>query len=236
MNIVISNLKKNYISVQALNIPSLTIGNSDLVGLVGNNGAGKTTMMRLILDLIQASEGKVEIEGENVAENPVWKTFTGSYLDSSFLIEFYTPEEFFGFIAETYGISNDDLQSRLKEYESLMSGEILGKRKLIHDFSNGNKQKIGIIGAMIVNPQILILDEPFNYLDPSSQIVVAKLIRKMNEECGTTVLVSSHNLNSISDICNRIILLDKGDIKIDKPHTPGSKDQELESYFLAAVK
>lgn len=105
MNIVISNLKKNYNSVQALNIPSLTIGNGDLVGLVGNNGAGKTTMMRLILDLIQASEGKVEIEGENVAENvaenPVWKTFTGSYLDSSFLIEFYTPEEFFGFIAET---------------------------------------------------------------------------------------------------------------------------------------
>lgn len=167
MNIVISNLKKNYNSVQALNIPSLTIGNGDLVGLVGNNGAGKTTMMRLILDLIQASEGKVEIEGENVAENPVWKTFTGSYLDSSFLIEFYTPEEFFGFIAE---------------------------------------------------------------------IVVAKLIRKMNEDCGTTVLVSSHNLNSISDICNRIILLDKGDIIMDKPHTSGSKDQELESYFLAAVK
>lgn len=235
MNIEINNLKKVYKKLTALNISSLTINNGELVGLVGNNGAGKTTMMRLILDLIQATDGKVEIDGENVAENPEWKAYTGSYLDSAFLIDFYTPEEFFGFIAEIYGISNDDLQKRLSEYETLMSGEILGTGKLIRNFSNGNQQKIGIIGAMIVNPQILILDEPFNYLDPSSQIVVAKHIQKMNKEQGTTVIVSSHNLASINDICDRIVLLDHGEVKMDKPHTPGETDHELENYFLGAV-
>lgn len=235
MSITITNLKKLYNSVKVLDIEDLTINEGELVGLVGNNGAGKTTMMRLILDLIQASEGKVEIDGENVAENPSWKAFTGSYLDSTFLIDFYTPEEFFGFVAEIYGIPDAELKSRLAGYEILMNGEILGKGKLIHDFSNGNRQKIGIIAAMLVNPKILILDEPFNYLDPSSQIVVAKLISEMNRNLGTTVLVSSHNLTSINDICNRILLLDKGNLLMDRPHDPGSMDHELESYFLSAA-
>jgi len=236
MTLSFNSLKKQYGSDVVLDIPSLTINEGELVGLVGNNGAGKTTMMRLILDLIQATEGNVTIDSRNVAEDPSWKSVTGSYLDSTFLIDFYTPEEFFGFVAEAYDMTPQELQSRLPEYESLMNGEILGTKKFVHDFSNGNRQKIGIIGAMLINPKILILDEPFNYLDPSSQIVVAKLIRKMNKDLGTTVLVSSHNLVSINDICDRILLLDKGRVLMDKPHIPGSLDQELENYFLDAVR
>ena len=235
MMIEFNNLKKQYGDSVVLDIPSLGIDEGELVGLVGNNGAGKTTMMRLMLDIIQASSGNVKIESRDVAINPVWKSFTGSYLDSSFLIDFYTPEEFFGFVAEAYDIPNQEMQVRLRDYETLMSGEILGTKKLLHDFSNGNRQKIGIIAAMMINPRILILDEPFNYLDPSSQIVVAKLIRQMNRDLGTTVLVSSHNLTSINDICNRILLLDKGKVLMDKPHEPGSMDEELENYFLKAV-
>ncbi len=117
-----------------------------------------------------------------------------------------------------------------------MNGEILGTGKLIHDFSNGNRQKIGIIAAMLVNPAVLVLDEPFNYLDPSSQITVAHLISQMNRELGTTVLVSSHNLTSISDICQRIILLEKGHILMDRPHVPGQTDPELEGYFFSAAQ
>lgn len=234
--ITLSNLSKKYRDVTALNIPELTIADGELVGLVGNNGAGKTTMMRLMLDLIQASSGYVAVDGKRVDQDDAWKSFTGSFLDSTFLIDFYTPEEFFGFIAEVYGIPADELQLRLQRFEVLMSGDILGTGKLIHDFSNGNRQKIGIIGAMLINPRILILDEPFNYLDPSSQIVVARLIREMNRDLGTTVLVSSHNLNSISDICKRILLLEKGNLVMDKPHVPGSMDPDLEAYFLDAVK
>ena len=236
MKVELSNLKKRYGSNVVLDVPSLSIGSGELVGLVGNNGAGKTTMMRLMLDLIQASEGTVTIDSVNVAKDYMWKSVTGSYLDSTFLIDIYTPEEFFGFVAEAYDISDQELKLRLQEYEMLMNGDILGTGKLIHDFSNGNRQKIGIIAAMLVNPQLLILDEPFNYLDPSSQIVVAKLIQKMNRDLGTTVVVSSHNLNSINDICSRILLLDKGRVLMDKAHEPGSMDRELEDYFLDAVK
>lgn len=235
MNITLTNLKKRYKEVTVLDIPELTVNPGEIVGLVGNNGAGKTTMMRLILDIIQASDGYVTIDGRRVEQDPSWKAVTGSFLDSTFLIDFYTPEEYFGFIAEIYGIPDGELKARLQQYETLMNDEILGKKKLIHDFSNGNRQKIGIIGAMLVNPQILILDEPFNYLDPSSQIVVAKLISRMNQELGTTVLVSSHNLTSINEICRRILLLDKGKLIKDQPHDPGHRNEELEAYFMGAA-
>lgn len=236
MRIEIDGLKKQYGSHVVLDIPSLTINDGELVGLVGNNGAGKTTLMRLALDLIGATSGSVAIDSNNVAESQSWKEHTGSYLDSTFLIDYYTPEEFFGFAGEAYGVPDLEMRQRLQEYETLMNGEIMGTGKLIHDFSNGNRQKIGIIAAMAVNPKILILDEPFNYLDPSSQIVVANLILKMNREHGSTVLVSSHNLLSINDICDRILLLDKGKLLMDKAHEPGSFDRELEQYFLSAVK
>ena len=234
--ITLSQLKKTYGGVTALDVPELTIDEGQIVGLVGNNGAGKTTMMRLILDLIRADHGYATIDGKRVDLYPLWKTFTGSFLDGSFLIDFYTPEEFFDFIAEAYGIPRDELANRLRTYETLMNDEIMGKGKLIHDHSNGNRQKIGIIGAMLVNPRVLILDEPFNYLDPSSQLVVAKLIREMNRDLGTTVLVSSHNLTSINDLCDRLLLLEKGNLLMDKAHVPGSIDPELEAYFLEAVK
>ena len=234
--ITLSNLIKTYGSVTALDVPELTIKEGQIVGLVGNNGAGKTTMMRLILDLIRADQGTVTQDGKRVDQDPIWKTFTGSFLDGSFLVDFYTPEEFFDFVAEAYGFSQAEMERRLRAFETLMNGEIMGKGKLIHDHSNGNRQKIGIIGAMLVNPRVLSLDEPFNYLDPSSQLVVAKLIREMNRDLGTTVLVSSHNLTSINDLCDRLLLLEKGKILIDKAHEPGSVDPELEEYFLGAVK
>ena len=200
-----SQLSKQYAERTVLDIPELNLKEGELVGLVGNNGAGKTTMMRLMLDLIQATTGVVTMEGKPVNEDATWKQFTGSYLDGSFLIEFYTPEEFFGFVAEAYGIPDDELKSRLERFETLMTGEILGTKKLIPDSS-------------------------------SSQITVAHLIQQMNEELGTTVLVSSHNLNSINDICRRIILLDKGKVYLDKEHVPGSQDAELEDYFFHAAQ
>ena len=234
--IEISNLKKVYGDKTVLDIPFLEIGEGELVGLVGNNGAGKTTMMRLLLDIIQAKDGYASICGKRVEQDAAWKEITGSFLDSSFLIDFYTPEEFFGFIAEVYSISKEELNERLREYEHLMNGEILGTGKLLKNFSMGNRQKIGIIGAMLINPKLLILDEPFNFLDPSSQIIVAKLIQKMNSELGATVLISSHNMASINDICTRILLLDKGKLIIDNRHVPGHSDPDLEAYFADAAQ
>ena len=234
MEIKIQNLVKQYGKNTVLDIPELTIHSGELVGLVGNNGAGKTTLMRLILDLIEATEGYVETNGDRVNEDSTWKQFTGSFIDGRFLIDFYTPEEYFNFIASVYAIDKDTLNSRLAQYQSLMHDEILGTKKYLREFSEGNRQKIGIIGAMLINPKILILDEPFNYLDPSSQMLVAKLIRQMNQQLGTTVIISSHNLSFVSEISTRILLLEKGLVIKDLVNEEGSSAQELEEYFNTA--
>ena len=234
MEIKIQNLVKQYGKNTVLDIPELTIHSGELVGLVGNNGAGKTTLMRLILDLIEATEGYVETNGNRVNEDSTWKQFTGSFIDGRFLIDFYTPEEYFNFIASVYAIDKDTLNSRLAQYQSLMHDEILGTKKYLREFSEGNRQKIGIIGAMLINPKILILDEPFNFLDPSSQMLVAKLIRQMNQQLGTTVIISSHNLSFVSEISTRILLLEKGLVIKDLVNEEGSSAQELEEYFNTA--
>ena len=234
MEIKIQDLVKKYGKNTVLDIPELTIHSGELIGLVGNNGAGKTTLMRLMLDLIEATEGGVEINGCPVDEDTTWKQFTGSFIDGRFLIDFYTPEEYFNFIASVYGIDKDTLNSRLEEYRPLMHDEILGTKKYLREFSEGNRQKIGIIGAMLINPKVLILDEPFNYLDPSSQMLIAKLIRQMNQQSGTTVIISRHNLSFVSEISTRILLLEKGLVIKDLANEEGSAAKELEEYFNTA--
>ena len=231
MEIKIENLKKIYGENTVIDIPEFTISDGQLIGLVGNNGAGKTTLMRLMLDLIKANEGRVLSNGNAVNEDFAWKQYTGSFVDKSFLIDFYTPEEFFQFIADAYDIDSETLEERLQEFMPLMRDEILGTGKLIREFSEGNRQKIGIIGAMIVHPELLILDEPFNYLAPSSQINIAKIIHQVNQKYGTTVLISSHNLNFISEICSRVVLMEKGKIIKDMNNENQEATHEMEDYF-----
>lgn len=235
MELKIENLKKIYGDKVALDIPELNIRSGELVGLVGNNGAGKTTLLRLVLDLIKADSGLVQSNGQNVANSDEWKNYTGSFIDGRFLIDFYTPEEYFTFIAHLYDISEEQMNERLESYRPLMHDEILGTKKYLRDFSEGNRQKIGIIGAMMIRPKVLLLDEPFNYLDPSSQIVVARLIAEMNRELGTTTIISSHNLSFVSDISSRILLLEKGKVIKDLLHNEGDIMNELNEYFNAGV-
>ena len=231
MGLQFNNITKIYGDTTVLDIPQLTVNDGEIIGLVGNNGAGKTTMLRLILDLIKADSGMVLNNGKAVNIHEEWKKYTGSYVDRRFLIPFYTPEEFFSFVAKLYKISKKELDARLEEYSQLMNGEILGTHKQIRHFSEGNQQKIGIIAAMMTNPQILLLDEPFNYLDPTSQIIVAKLIKQMNESLGTTVIVSSHNLTYVSEISTRVLLLEKGKIIKDIENIDSSANKQLTDYF-----
>ncbi len=235
MEIKIDNLKKVYGDKVALDIPGLNIQSGELVGLVGNNGAGKTTLLRLVLDLIKADNGFVLSDGKNVAMSDEWKSYTGSFIDGRFLIDFYTPEEYFTFIAHLYGITEEQLHERLESFRPLMHDEILGTKKYLRDFSEGNRQKIGIIGAMMIRPKVLLLDEPFNYLDPSSQIVVARMIAEMNRDLGTTTIISSHNLSFVSDISSRILLLEKGKVIKDMLHNDEDIMSELNDYFNADV-
>ena len=170
----------------------------------------------------------------NVAESEEWKTYTGSFVDNSFLIECFRPEEYFAFIGKVYQLTESEIKERLTVYDDFMNGEILKQKKYIRDFSAGNKQKIGIIGAMFINPQILILDEPFNFLDPSSQIEMKRLLLRMNKEFDTTILISSHNLNHITDVSTRILLMEKGLILEDINNSNKEALSELEVYFKTA--
>ena len=174
--------------------------NGNIYGVIGANGAGKTTLFRLILDLLKADSGSICIGNFNVSKSGEWKNVTGAFIDDSFLIDYLTPEEYFYFIGKMYGLKKEEVDERLLPFERFMSNEVLGQKKFIRNFSAGNKQKIGIISAMLHHPQLLILDEPFNFLDPSSQSIIKHLLKKYNEDHHATVIISSHNLNHTVDV------------------------------------
>lgn len=229
--ITISNLKKRFGEKVAVNIDNYIISAGTMLGLVGNNGAGKTTLFRLILDLLKADEGDVRINHINVSKSEEWKQHTGAFIDDSFLIDYLTPEEYFYFLGRIFGLKKEEVDERLEPFARFMNGEVLGQKKLIRDFSRGNKQKIGIIGAMLHHPSLLILDEPFNFLDPSSQSVIKHVLAEYNRETGATILISSHNLNHTTDVCPRIALLENGIIIRDIDNSDRQAEVELESYF-----
>ena len=229
--ITVNNLIKKFGETVASDIPSLTINDGDILGLVGNNGAGKTTFFRMLLDLLKPDAGEVALEGINPAQSEEWKAFTGAYIDEGFLIDFLTPEEYFAFIGKITNMTQDQVDERLKDFERLAGGEIFGQKKLIRNLSAGNKQKVGIISALFNRPKLVILDEPFNFLDPSSQNVLKHVLTDYNHQTGATILISSHNLQHTVDISTRITLLEKGQIIKDMPNEGGSARTELENYF-----
>lgn len=231
MTITINNLQKNFGEKRAVDIESYVINKSDMLGLVGNNGAGKTTLFRLTLDLLKADSGTVLMNDIDVSKSEEWKADTGAYIDESFLIEYLTPEEYFYFIGKMFGLDKNTVDERLQTFDRFMNGEVLGQKKFIRNFSAGNKQKIGIISAMIHHPGILILDEPFNFLDPSSQSIIKHILKNYNESTGSTILISSHNLNHTTDICPRIALLENGKIIRDIQNVDRSAEKDLEDYF-----
>jgi len=229
--ITVKDLVKEYNQRVVLDIESLQINEGELFGLVGNNGAGKTTFFRLLLDLIRASKGNIHSNENDVSASETWKDYTSSYLDESFLIGFLTPYEYFHFIGETYGFSKADIDHKLLDYKSFLTEEIVNeKKKYIRDFSKGNKQKIGIVSSIITEPKVLVLDEPFDGLDPTSQILLKRLLVKLNAQTKATILISSHDLNHVTEVCPRIVLLEKGKVLRDITNNPNTL-AELELYF-----
>ncbi|MEE1884264.1 ABC transporter ATP-binding protein [Pedobacter flavus] len=225
--IEIINLIKSYGGKEVVHIDHLKIEAGETIGLVGNNGAGKTTLFRMILDLIKPDSGEILSKGINVQKSDEWKSYTASYLDEGFLIDYLTPEEYFEFIGNLYQINMADVEEFLIKQKEFFNGEILNRNKYIRDFSKGNQNKVGIAAALLQHPEVLILDEPFANLDPSTQI---RLKNKLKSTLGLTSLISSHDLNHVTDLCDRIILLEKGKI-IKDFKTNESSLSELESYF-----
>lgn len=229
--IKVENLKKIYSGTTVLDIPDLEIPNKQCFGLVGNNGAGKTTFFRLILDLIRATEGRVLINNDDVSQNEDWKNYVGSYLDKHQLLSYLTPDEYFEALRKIYNLSKEDLRLHLDKFEIFFNDEIIGKNKYIRSLSKGNVKKVGIAAALMGNPDTVLLDEPFEGLDPSSQSRLRKFIITEMEKSNITFLISSHDLTHVTEVCDRIVLLEKGDILQDMHDDKKAMATSLHGYF-----
>jgi len=225
-----TELSKKYGGNTVLNIPSLEIPKGQVFGLVGNNGAGKTTYFNLLLDLINPTTGNIINNQIQVNKSEEWKPFTSAFIDESFLIGYLTPEEYFLFIGDLRGMNKADIDAFLMQFEEIFNDEILGKKKYLRDLSKGNQKKAGIVAALIGNPEVIVLDEPFANLDPTTQIRLKKLLRELTQNSNATVLISSHDLGHITEVCERIVVLEKGDIVKDIK-TSEETLKELEAYF-----
>jgi len=228
--ISIKNLKKSYKGIDAVDIGALEIQAGEVIGLVGNNGAGKTTFFRLLLDLIRSDEGEILSKGNDVTKTEEWKSYTAAYIDEGFLIDYLTPEEYFYFVGKLNRLSKADVDDFLQTYSAFFDDAILNKGKYIRDFSKGNQFKIGIIAALLSNPELLILDEPFANLDPTTQLRLVDMIKMMAAAKRMCILVSSHDINQVSEVSSRILLMEKG--KIIKDIAGGETAyEELVDYF-----
>lgn len=228
--ISITDLKKNYNDTTAVDIPKLIVSAEEIFGIVGNNGAGKTTLLRMLLNLVKPTQGTILLNGKNVRDSDEWKYHVGSFLDEGFLISYLTPDEYFKFVGELFGYGSEDLRQFLQRFQEFFNGEILGKKKYIRDLSRGNLKKVGIVAAFIGSPALIVLDEPFENLDPTSQIRLKELVLGEYNARKTSFLISSHDLNHITEICSRIVLMETGKIIND---IKGGQEGlvELEAYF-----
>jgi ABC-2 type transport system ATP-binding protein len=228
--ITVNNIIKAYNGNVVVNIPQLATRQGEIIGLVGNNGAGKTTFFRLILDLVRADRGEIVSGDKNVADTEDWKNYTAAYLDEGFLINYLTPEEYFYFVGSLNNRSRVYVDDFLRNFDAFFDGGVLRSGKYIRDLSKGNQFKVGIAACLLREPQVLILDEPFANLDPSSQLRLIKMLKEWQERYPMTIFVSSHDINHITDVCSRILLMEKGRI-IKDIDTTADTLQELETYF-----
>jgi ABC-2 type transport system ATP-binding protein len=228
--ITLKNITKNYSKDTVLDITSLEIPSGQTFGLVGNNGAGKTTMFSCLLDLIKPSTGQVINNNVEIAKSEKWKSFTSAFLDDTFLIGYLMPEEYFYFVGELRGLSKKQVDNFLIQFEVFFHGEILGGKKYLRDLSKGNQKKAGVVAALLGEPKVVILDEPFANLDPSTQIRLKEILKDLSKNKETTILVSSHDIQDVTEVCERIVLLEKGKIIKDIVTSPKTL-KELEAYF-----
>lgn len=224
------DISKAYNGTTVLKVDELSIPKGQSFGLVGNNGAGKTTYFSLLLDLIKPTTGNITNNSVVVDESEDWKSFTSSFIDESFLIGYLTPEEYFYFIGDLRGQNKADVDALTSKFEDFFNGEIVGKKKYLRDLSKGNQKKAGIVAALIGNPDVIILDEPFANLDPTTQIRLKQILKDLAEKQGVTTLISSHDLMHVTDVCERIVVLEKGEVVKDLETNPATL-KELEAYF-----
>ena len=230
--IEIKNLTHSYGKFVALDDVSFTIEKGDFIGLIGPNGAGKTTLMNTMVGILAADSGEVLVDGESTEGFSAAVRAKIGYMPSELATyDMFSPEELLKFLAAMYGVSPTDAATRMETlFEKLEMNE--WKKKSIKKLSTGMKKKTAFAAAILHHPDVLILDEPFESVDPISQHKMKEILRNYLE-IGGAVLMSSHVLDTVENVCNRFIIMNKG--KVIKESTPDKLDGSLEEEFFELV-
>ena len=231
----IKNVSKSYGEKKALDNVSLHVPNGSIFGIIGHNGAGKTTMIKLITGLLAmgdgSSEGEITVAGHSVKDESMECKKIMAYIpDNPDLYENLTGLQYLNFVADVYDVSEEDRQERIKKYADMF--EIYDDlQSQIASYSHGMKQKVAIIGAIIHEPKLLILDEPFVGLDPKAAFILKNIMHEMCEN-GTAIFFSTHVLDVAEKLCDRIAIIKKGTIIASGQMEELIGNQSLEDVFM----
>ncbi|MCQ2511285.1 MAG: ABC transporter ATP-binding protein [Lachnospiraceae bacterium] len=231
----ISNLTKIYKGgKKAVSNLSLTIESGDIYGFIGHNGAGKTTAIKCIVGINDFDEGCIRIDGHSVSEEPLLcKKITAYIPDNPDLYEYLTGVQYLNFIADMFSVSKEDRTLRMSKYAEMFEiTESLGDS--ISTYSHGMKQKLAIISALIHQPKLLILDEPFVGLDPKAAYVLKQIMREFCAE-GGAVFFSTHVFDVAEKLCNKIAIIKQGELIASGSIDELTHGASLESVFLEVV-
>ena len=226
MSIQVKGVSKYYGQQAALQTVSLEVKKGEIVGFLGPNGAGKSTLMKIITTYLTADEGQVEVCQENVEENPLSVRQKVGYLaeHNPLYLEMYI-KEYLGFIADLYGCSKERVSDMIE-----LTGLSPEQHKKIGELSKGYRQRVGLAAALIHEPEVLILDEPTTGLDPNQLVEIRNLIK--NSGKNKTVMLSTHIMQEVEKICNRVIIINKGKIVADEQlESLKAKKVDLEYFF-----
>jgi len=227
----IKNFTKTYGSVKAVDDLTLTVADGDIFGFIGANGAGKTTTIKGVVGIHDFDSGDVLINGTSVKSDPlVCKRQTAYIPDNPDLYEFLTGIKYLNFVADIFEVSRQDRAERIEKYATEL--EIKGDLpSSISSYSHGMKQKLAIISALIHNPRLLVLDEPFVGLDPKASFTLKEYFKEMTQH-GASIFFSTHGLEVAQKLCNKIAIIQKGKlVEVGDTDTIIGK-QSLEDVFL----
>ena len=226
--IELKNVTKKYGEYTAIDNMSFEIQKGEIVGFLGQNGAGKTTTLKMITGILEPTDGKVLINGEKISKKT--KTQIGYMPENTPLYDSLTVKEFINFMAELKGIKKTERKDIVSELiKKLNLSEV--EDKLIKNISRGFKQRVSLAGALVGNPEIIILDEPTVGLDPKQIIEIRNLIKSLREN--HTVLLSSHILTEINQICQKVIIIDNG--KVVAIDTPSNLENRLNNNIVNLI-
>ena len=231
----IKNYSKSYSQgKKAADNISLTVESGDIYGFIGHNGAGKSTTIRGIVGVLEFEEGEIYIDGHSVKTEPLeCKQLTAYIPDNPDLYENLTGIQYLNFVADVFGISANEREERIKKYADKL--EITGAlADQISSYSHGMKQKVAIVSALIHEPKLLVLDEPFVGLDPKASFVLKEIMKEMCQE-GSAIFFSTHVLEVAEKLCNKVAIIKGGKIIASGTMEELTKGQSLEEVFLEVL-